>query len=89
MSEQNLKPHRAHHVLFLGLLGLGFCFIFGIFAWIMANNDLREMAVDRMNNEGKGQTQYGRMCARIGIFIHVPVLTFYLLYRLLTGDPLF
>ena len=40
---QMLKPHRGAVVLVLGILGLAVCLICGIIAWVMGNNDLREM----------------------------------------------
>ncbi len=63
-----LKPHRGTTVLVLGILGLVFgCFgvILGPIAWVMGNNDLREMDQGIMDPAGRGNTQAGRICGII------------------------
>jgi len=60
-----LKPHRGTTVLVLGILGFVICFICGIIAWVMGNNDLREMKRGRMDPEGQGLTAAGRICGII------------------------
>jgi len=54
-----LKPHRGVVVLVLGILGIVVCFICGIIAWVMGNNDLREMTAGIMDPSGRGMTQAG------------------------------
>ncbi|MHC4604678.1 MAG: hypothetical protein ACYS6W_15275, partial [Planctomycetota bacterium] len=43
VTQQPLQPHRGSVVLVLGILGLVVCFICGIIAWVMGNNDLRQI----------------------------------------------
>jgi hypothetical protein len=67
------RPHRGAAVLTLGIIslaGMSFCqlsFICGIIAWVMANNDMREMAAGVMDPSGRGMTQAGKICSIISI----------------------
>ncbi len=63
------KRHRGGTVLALGIIGLVVCFIFGIFAWVMGSNDLREMRAGRMDTTGRGLTQAGQICGIIGVLL--------------------
>ncbi len=60
-----MKPHRATLILVLGILGLVICGPCGIAAWIMGNNDLKEMDAGTMDPSGRGQTQAGKICGII------------------------
>jgi predicted Zn finger-like uncharacterized protein len=66
-SGRYLQPHRGTTVLVLGILSL---FMFGIIlgpiAWIMGNNDMREIRAGRMDPAGEGNTNAGRICGMIG-----------------------
>ena len=64
-----LKPHRGAVILVLGILGLLLCFIFGIAAWVMANNDLREIDAGQMDPKGRDLTQAGKICGIVGIVL--------------------
>jgi len=64
---ETLKPHRGTTVLVLGILGIACCFICGIIAWVMGNNDLKEMDAGIMDPEGKGITQAGKICGIVSI----------------------
>jgi hypothetical protein len=57
-----LNPHRGGLILALGILGwaLG-CPVFGVMAWIMGSNDLREMQRGAMDTSGMGMTQAGQI----------------------------
>jgi len=43
--------------------------ILGPIAWIMGNNDLREIRAGRMDPEGESNTNAGRICGIIGTSI--------------------
>lgn len=60
-----MKPHRGVTVLVLGILGIMLCGIFGVVAWVMANNDLREMNQGRMDPSGRDTTNAARICGVI------------------------
>ena len=62
-----LKPHRGAMVLTLGILGLAVCVICGIIAFVMAKNDLAEMAAGKMDPVGQGMTNAGKICGIISI----------------------
>lgn len=60
------RAHRGGAILALGILGIAPCFICGIIAWVMANNDLREMAAGTMDRSGEQMTRAGKICGIIG-----------------------
>jgi predicted Zn finger-like uncharacterized protein len=65
-SRVDVEPHRGTLILVLGILGLVVCIFLAPFAWIMGNHDLAEMRSGRMDREGEGQTNAGRICGIIG-----------------------
>lgn len=67
----NLTPHRGVLVLVLGIVALVVCQPIGIAAWIMGNNDLREIDAGRMDPEGRSLTQIGRILGIIGVVLFV------------------
>lgn len=69
-----MKPHRATTVLVLGILGLVVCQPLGIVAWVMGNNDLREMGNGLMDPTGKDSTNAGRICGIIGTVLFILTL---------------
>jgi hypothetical protein len=58
-------------VLVLGILGIVVCFILGIIAWVMGNNDLSAMRAGTMDPTGEGLTQAGRICGIISVALGV------------------
>lgn len=64
-----MKPHRGALILVFGILSLVFCQFFGIAAWVMANNNSREMAIGRMDPSGRDLTNAGRICGLIATVI--------------------
>lgn len=67
-----LKPHRGTTVLVLGICslvigGCGIGIILGIVAWVMGNDDLREMDAGRMDPSGRDATQAGRICGMVSV----------------------
>lgn len=73
-TPRPLKAHRGGAVLALGILGLVGCFILGVIAWVMANNDLREMDVGVMDPSGRSMTQAGKVCGIVSVvFALVPL----------------
>jgi hypothetical protein len=63
--RRDLPPHRGALILTLGILGF-FIFITAPIAWIMGNTDIKEIRAGRMDPEGEGLTQGGRICGIIG-----------------------
>ena len=68
-------------ILVFGVLGLIFCFPFGIAAWILGNADLREMRA------GEPLTQGGRICGMIATILvilgAIAAFIFFVLFALL------
>ena len=60
-----LKPHRGAVILAFGILGLAVCQLFGIAAWVMGNNDLREMNRGYMDPTGRDLTTTGRILGMV------------------------
>ena len=68
---ETLKPHRGTLVLVLGILGIACCMICGIIAWVMGNNDLKEMDAGIMDPEGRSVTQAGKICGMVSVGIQI------------------
>ncbi|HVK15720.1 MAG TPA: hypothetical protein VM533_02155, partial [Fimbriiglobus sp.] len=58
-------PHRGVTILIFGILGWAVCLIFGIMAWVMGNADIKAMDEGRMDPEGRGMTQIGRIMGMV------------------------
>lgn len=69
LDRGRLKPHRGPMVLVFGILGMMMCGAFGIAAFMMGRNDLREISDGRMDPEGKSLTQVGHILGIIGMVI--------------------
>jgi len=54
-----MKPHRGPVILAFGILGLVVCQLFGVAAWVMGDNDLKEMRRGYMDPSGRDLTQTG------------------------------
>jgi len=65
-------PHRGALILVFGILSWVVCPIFAVVAWVMGNQDLKEMDAGRMDPEGRGLTLAGKI---IGI-IHISLIGF-------------
>jgi predicted Zn finger-like uncharacterized protein len=67
--RRDFMPHRGGVVLTFGILSLVcgcLSIIFGPTAWVMGNNDLHEIRAGRMDPQGEGLTQAGRICGMVG-----------------------
>jgi hypothetical protein len=65
-SRRNLAPHRGALILVMGLLAVFVAAIpFGPIAWYLGNTDLAEIRAGRMDPEGEGMTQAGRIIGMI------------------------
>ena len=78
-SRFSMRPHRAGLILAFGILGLlggllsfaccqGLLVfeVFGVLAVIFAREDLKDMAIGRMDPTGMGTTRAGKILAIIG-----------------------
>jgi len=58
-------------ILVFGILSFFVCPFFGIASWVMGNKDLAEMDAGRMDPEGRGITQGGKICGIVSIALNV------------------
>lgn len=84
-AQTPLEPHRGGAILALGILGIVLCFICGIIAWVMGNNDLGEMAAGTMDPSGRGLTQAGKICGMVGVILVIAGICIWLLIALFAG----
>jgi hypothetical protein len=84
-AMQTFRPHRGGTILVLGILGIVCCFICGIIAWVMGNNDLRDMAAGRMDPTGRGLTQAGKICGIVSVVLQIVGFVIWLLMMILGG----
>lgn len=80
-----MKPHRGAVILAFGILGLVVCQLFGIAAWVMADNDLKEMRRGYMDPSGRDLTTVGRILGMVAtalMAIPVVILIFVLIASL-------
>lgn len=78
-----MRPHRGVVILVLGILGIVCCIICGIIAWVMGNNDLREMDAGRMDPSGRGLTQAGKICGMISVILAIIGIVIWLLMMII------
>lgn len=76
--RREYAPHRGGTILALGIISF-FCFpiVLGPIAWIMGNNDLREIRAGRMDPAGEGNTNAGRICGMISTIIAACIMLLY------------
>lgn len=76
--RKSYEPHRGGLILALGILSFFICgFIMGPIAWFMGSSDLKQIRAGRMDPEGEGTTQAGRICGLIAFLINALVILFY------------
>lgn len=87
-ARANLAPHRGTLILVLGILGLVAFGPLGIVAWVLGNGDLKEIREGRMDPEGEGTTNAGRICGMIASIMMgiglLCVVGFFCLFSLLS-----
>jgi hypothetical protein len=70
--RRDTVPHRGGMILTFGILSLVFFpIVFGPIAWVMGNNDMNEIRAGRMDPEGEGTTNAGRICGIIGTILGI------------------
>jgi hypothetical protein len=71
VDPTRLKPHRGGMLLAFGILGILCCVIFGILAWVMGSDDLKQIAEGRMDPEGEGLTKAAKILGIIGCALNL------------------
>jgi len=73
-----MKPHRGTLILVLGIVSIFVCgIILGPIAWVMGNNDLREMSAGTMDPSGRDMTNAGKICGMIALFLNIAGICIY------------
>lgn len=76
--RRDLEPHRGGLILTLGVLSVLLAptcvlsplgVVFGLAAWIMGQNDLRQMRAGQMDTDGQANTRGGRVCGILGMLV--------------------
>jgi len=81
-APRAFQAHRGDAVLVLGIIGLMFCCILGIIAWVMGNNDLRQMDAGRMDPTGRSITNAGRILGIVSVCIPIALFFLFILFML-------
>ncbi|WP_020469855.1 DUF4190 domain-containing protein [Zavarzinella formosa] len=66
-----VKPHNGVMILVFGIVGLLFCQMFGIVAFVMGRSDLKEIDAGRMDHDGRGLVFAGYVMGIISTIIMV------------------
>jgi hypothetical protein len=87
--RRDVVPHRGSTVLVLGILSLVVCApILGPIAWSMGHTDLNEIRAGRMDPEGEGITNAGKICGMIGTILGIVSIVFVILWFVLAAAVL-
>jgi hypothetical protein len=80
-----MLPGRGGAVLALGIIGIVFCFITGIIAWVMGKNDLREMDAGLRSRDDYSLTKAGMICGIVSVAMWALGLLWFVFVIVLTG----
>jgi len=70
-----MQPHRGSVILAFGILGFLVCGLFGVAAWVMADNDLEQMNCGYMDPSGRDLTRTGRILGMVATaMIAIPLI---------------
>jgi hypothetical protein len=73
-------------IMIMGILSLVVAGpILGPIAWIMGNNDLKEMRAGRMDPEGEGNTKVGKICGMIATILSISFIAICCVVNILVG----
>ncbi len=82
-SRRDMAPHRGSTILTLGILALVVLpVILGPIAWVMGHQDMNEIRAGRMDPEGEGATNAGKICGMIATILGAVGLAFCFLWML-------
>jgi hypothetical protein len=85
--RRDLVPHRGTTILVLGILSLvtGCGIILGPIAWAMGSTDMGEIRAGRMDPDGEGMTNAGRICGMVATILTIISVVFFCLMFALMG----
>ena len=65
--NQHLAQHRGALILVLGIMSFVVCPLCGVASWVMGKADMEQMDAGRMDPEGRGLTQAGKICGMVSV----------------------
>ena len=84
-GSRPMLPGRGGAVLALGVIGIVFCFITGIIAWVMGKNDLAEMEAGLRDRQDYSLTKAGMICGMVSVAVWALGLLWFVFVIALTG----
>jgi len=84
-GSSSMLPGRGGAILALGIIGIVFCFITGIIAWVMGKNDLREMDSGLRDRMDYSLTKAGMICGMVSVAVWALGLLWMVFVLMLTG----
>jgi predicted Zn finger-like uncharacterized protein len=71
--RSDFVPHRGGLILTFGIIAIvtGLGVVFGPIAWVMGNNDLKEISEGRMDPEGESMTNIGRILGMVATILSI------------------
>ena len=82
-----IKPHRATMLLVFSILSWVVCFVFGIVAFVMANQDLKEMQAGLMDPSGEGVTKAAKIISLIQMcFVAVGIVIWCIVFGFMIAN---
>lgn len=76
---QDVAPHRGTLILVMGLLSWFCCCGFGIVAWVMGSQDIKQMEAGRMDPNGLALTKAGYWIGIISLLLNLGMVAFWIL----------
>ena len=78
VDYQNLLPHRGTLVLVMGILSWFLCCVFGVVAWYLGSQDIKQMNAGRMDPSGLSLTKAGYWIGVCSILLQLLLFVGYL-----------
>jgi len=78
VDYQNVLPHRGTLVLVMGILSWFLCCIFGIVAWHLDGQDIKQMNAGRMDPSGLSLTKAGYWIGVCSLLLQLLIFVGYL-----------
>ena len=79
VDYQNLLPHRGNLVLVMGILSWFLCCVFGIVAWYLGSQDIKQMNAGSMDPSGLTLTKAGYWIGVCSVLLNLLFVIGYIL----------
>ena len=78
VDYQNLLPHRGTLVLVMGILSWFLCCVFGVVAWYLGSQDIKQMNAGRMDPSGLTLTKAGYWIGVCSVLLNLLAIVGYI-----------